>query len=235
MNITFTAETPSRGEDAFRRFSPRLGACAVRLLSLRILCAALLLAIQLATFRGHGQGALTITFDGPTLQPANTASLVQYYSEAGMWFRPMDSLGFVRYGGGNQNGVYPFNDTAYVQAGLNCDMSFGFDDGSLFGVVSADLARYLDSPPELNVTFVGYHADGSTVTKNVTATLPNDNTFHTWYFGPEWSFGLTRVEIPNYPWSLDNLVVIIPEPATTALLLVGVLAIGLLRLGRRRV
>jgi hypothetical protein len=45
--------------------------------------------------------------------------------------------------------------------------------------------------------------------------------FETFYFDKEWT-DLTRVEIPTYGWSLDNLVVAtIPEPATRALLLTG--------------
>lgn len=40
------------------------------------------------------------------------------------------------------------------------------------------------------------------------------------HFGPEFS-NLSRVEIWRIDWSLDNLVVSVPEPGTWALLLLG--------------
>ncbi len=44
--------------------------------------------------------------------------------------------------------------------------------------------------------------------------------FQTLYFGPEFS-GLVQVRIPTYGWSLDNLVVTIPEPSAGGLLFLG--------------
>lgn len=50
---------------------------------------------------------------------------------------------------------------------------------------------------------------------------------------PQFS-GLTRVEIPTYGWSLDNLVVIIPEPNSSSLMLAGGLVLMLLHAYRNR-
>ena len=41
-------------------------------------------------------------------------------------------------------------------------------------------------------------------------------TFHTFYFGSEFS-NLNRVEIPTWAWSLDNLVISVPEPSVQGL------------------
>jgi hypothetical protein len=94
-----------------------------------------------------------------------------------------------------------------------------------------DLAEYSMAFQEaLTVRFVGYKSDGSTVTADLVTDGIIDGTgpladFETFQFGPEWS-GLSRVEIPTALWSLDNLVVSIPEPGTWALLLLGSLLIA---------
>jgi PEP-CTERM putative exosortase interaction domain len=89
----------------------------------------------------------------------------------------------------------------------------------------------------VTVPFIGYRADGSTVTANFTTDGIIDGTgpladFETFYFGPEFR-GLTRVEIPTYDWSLDNLVATVPEPQTSALLLLGSVLISF-RVFKRR-
>ena len=56
--------------------------------------------------------------------------------------------------------------------------------------------------------------------------------FQTFYFGQEFS-GLTRVEIPTFGWSLDNLIVAVPEPSTFALLIAGAPVLWVLRRRRR--
>jgi hypothetical protein len=86
-------------------------------------------------------------------------------------------------------------------------------------------------PYAVTVPFVGYRFDGSVVNTSFTTDGIIDGTgpiadFQTFYFGPEFS-GLTRVEIPTYGWSLDNLYVSVPEPGTVALMIFGlVIAVG---------
>ncbi len=103
---------------------------------------------------------------------------------------------------------------------------FSFTNGSAFQMVSLDLAEFSTLYQEpLVVRFLGYHPDGSMVTTDFITDGIIDGTgpvadFQTFYFGPEFS-GLTRVEIPTYGWSLDNLVVTIPEPSVGGLLFLG--------------
>jgi hypothetical protein len=178
-----------------------------------------------------GQGTLHITFDGPPFQPPSSGFLVQQYFEEGMYFRPIPGTdGFVRAWTNRATG-WPDNGTPYVQTGAGDSLMFSYHNSASFGLLSVDLAAFSIGIPNFTVNFLGHRSDGSTIS---TSFSGSGIQFRTYNFSPEWSYDLTRVEIPNHTWSLDNLVVIIPEPGTNALLLVGALALGLLRLKRRR-
>jgi hypothetical protein len=180
----------------------------------------------------RGQGTLHITFDGPPFQVPGSQILVQQYFEKGMYFRPIPGTdGFARTWSNMPPG-WPDNGTPYVQTGAVDSLMFSYLSGPVFGLASVDLAGFSIGFPNYTVNLVGYRSDGGTI---ATSFSGSGIVFQTHDFGSEWSFGLTRVEIPNYGWSLDNLVVVIPEPGTTALLIFAALAVGLLRLGRRRV
>ncbi len=107
----------------------------------------------------------------------------------------------------------PDNGTVYIQAGLGSTLRFRFGDNSLFNVVSLDLTGYSTVVPQATVHFVGYRSTGEVVTRDIAV---NGIVFQTVTLGPEFS-GLTRVEIPTYGWSLDNLVLSVPEPTLAAL------------------
>jgi hypothetical protein len=176
-----------------------------------------------------GQGTIMIGFDGPPRIPPGSGVLVQSYSEAGMSFTPINpnSQGFGRVYETNANAPDPYNGTVYLQAPQGSTLRFSFAGGSsLFGLISAEVAGYSTVVPAFSIPFIGYRPDGSTVQTNFSGGGIN---FRAVYFGPEFS-GLSRVEIPTYAWSLDNLVVSIPEPNTGALLTTGVLALTLRRL-----
>jgi hypothetical protein len=183
-----------------------------------------------------GQGTLQITFDGPPVQPPGTAYTVTNYYESGMSFRPLaGSYGFGRVGASPVS-FQPDNGSAYLQATLAPaeTLRFSFTNNSVFNLNSVDLAEYSTVVPNaVTVHFVGYRHDGSIVTTDFTTDGIIDGTgpladFQTFYFGKQFT-DLDRVEIPTYGWSLDNLVVSIPEPATGALLLVGGLVFGALK------
>jgi hypothetical protein len=105
-------------------------------------------------------------------------------------------------------------------------LTFRSISGSTFDLFSVDLAEYSTVVPDaVTVRFVAYRQDGSVVTTDLTTDGIMDGTgpladFQTFSFGPEFS-NLTRVEVPTSAWSLDNLVVSIPEPGTWALLILG--------------
>ena len=198
------------------------------------------LGLFCVTAQSLGQETLHITFDGPPLQPPGTASYVQQYYEAGMWFRPSGMVGpgngFDRIGA-QPTPARPDNGTAYLRAALGDSLVFSFLSGSTFNLVSMDLAEYSTVVPNaVTVPVVGYRFDGSVVNTSFTTDGIIDGTgpivdFQTFHFGPEFS-NLTRVEIPSYGWALDNLVVAVPEPVTFALLILGIGVVAIWRFKR---
>jgi hypothetical protein len=163
------------------------------------------------------QGTLIITFDGPPLQPPNSQYGVTSYSESGMLFLPGPSDFDGQFERNNNAGgapAYPVDGGTYLQTGYGESLEFSFSSGSLFGLAAVDLAAYSTLIPNYTMDFVGYLSNGSTISTSFSGIGINFQTFD---FGPEWSSGLTQVEIPNAPWSLDNFVVAVPEPEGGAL------------------
>lgn len=197
------------------------------------------LGILLIVTPCFGQGTLHFTFEGPPPLAPGTGVYVQQYYESGMWFRPLGVIGpgngFDRRRGGGQLAGAADNGTTYLAGALGDSLQFSFTNGSSFSLVAVDLAEYSTVLPNaVTVPFYGYRADGSMVSTSFTTDGIIDGAgpladFQTFYFGPEFS-NLMRVEIPTYGWSLDNLVVSIPEPTTPALVGLG----GLALLARRR-
>lgn len=181
-----------------------------------------------------GQGKsepVRIAFDLPA-RPPGTGILLQSYYEAGFIFTSIAESGrFGRIAPGDPR------DPDFVTPFLNT--GFSLTSGGLFDLVSVDLAEYSTVVPDaVPVSFVGYYSDGTTVTTSFLTDGIIDGPagardFETFHFGPEFS-GLTRVEIPTYGWSLDNVVVVIPEPSTGTLLVFGAILLGLRRYRRTR-
>jgi hypothetical protein len=208
------------------------------------LCAAVtMLLLCCASARCLGQGTLQITFNGPPIQPPGTAKIVTNYVESGVSFASVpQSFGFIRMGSGTgqQSPIsgFPDDGTAYIQQIGSAPILFSFTDGSVFDLTSVDLAEYstiLSGP--VTVQFVGYHPDGSTVTESFTTDGIIDGA------GPQMDFqtfnftgftGVTSVEIPSSDWSLDNLVISVPEPTRSTLPLAGGLVLGVRKFYRLR-
>ncbi len=171
-----------------------------------------------ALYSSYAQGTFQVTFDEPTPQPPGTAYDITQYQESSLSFMPIQpDGGFGRSRGGRPGYLFPDNGTSYIQAALTERIAFSHLDGLAFGLVSVDLAGYSVVLPDFSVRFVGHTQAGGTVT---TTFSGSGLDFKTFYFGPEF-INLTRVEIPDSPWSLDNLVFSIPEPASGLVLLSG--------------
>jgi len=214
--------------------SIRIGCCHTTALRKMSLSSALFLLAGLISCMG--QGTLHITFDGPPEQPPGTGCIVQDYAEAGFLFKPLlepyqPGSGLDREGGGDPG--FPDNGTAYLQEYWP-GLAFSCTDGSPFGLASVDLAGFSTSYVAFAVSFVGHRPDGSTISKTFSGS---GMEFKTFSFDDEWAFGLVRVEIPtdlsSSGWSMDNLVIAVPEPASGALLACGAFAAMLLRKKRR--
>ena len=181
----------------------------LRITLLATLCLRLLSAVC------DAQG--TIGFDGPPVQPPGSAYTVQFYYEAGMQFLPLSgSDGFGRVWS-NPPAFLPNNGTPYLDASAGEGLIFDFSSGAQFNLQSVDLAGYSTVVPDFSVEFVGHLSSGGTVS---TAFSGTGIHFQTFTFGPEWT-GLTSVEIPNDAWSLDNVVVSVPEPSAASLVIVS--------------
>lgn len=182
--------------------------------------------VLLSTGNLDGQGTIRIGFEGPPVLRPGARIEVQGYSEGGVWFGPIPGTdGFARTWSGDPQVAY--NGTiAFLQATLGDSLMFGLLNSSSFTPLSVDLAGYSTVVPgPVTVPFVGYRPDGSTVTTSFTTdgivlgpSGPGD--FQTFFFPADFS-DVYRVEIPAYGWSLDNLVLSVPEPSTSALLTFG--------------
>jgi hypothetical protein len=183
----------------------------LRVLTSAICAGALILLSSKPCF---SQNALQIHFDGPPLQPPGTQYAVNEYDESGMWFQPSGPGSVLLRNGGGES-VYPDNGSAYLQVeeGLN----FGFSDGSQFDLISVDLAEFstvYGNPT--TVDFVGYHPDGSTVTEKFTTDGMDGSDFQTFTFQD--FADVVSVQVSGM-FSMDNLIVAVPEPASISLLL----------------
>jgi len=199
---------------------------------------ATLLALLACQAPGFSQGTFQwfVTFDGPPPIAPDSAIGINYYSEEGMIFTPITSEAqFTRNGGGGAG--WPSNGTAYLQALLGDSLAIT-ESGHHFGLVSVDLAEYsyLFQTPT-TVQFIGYKADGSTLTTEFVTDGIMDGTgplpdFQTFSFDSRFN-DLVRVEIPNVGWSLDNMVfsLPVPEPGACALIALG-FALATIRLSK---
>jgi len=160
-----------------------------------------LVVVTAKRFPNPVQNPVTVTFDGPPYAPANNVDATYSYGEGGFVF----AGNFTRQHT-NTTSSWPQDGSSYVQQGTG--FSFNQSGNSIgqnnpFGLISVDLAGYSASDPEMAITFVGQRSDGSTITTNFSGS---EIAFQTYYFGPEWAYGLTNVEIGGSSWAMDNLV-----------------------------
>jgi len=178
----------------------------------------------------------TITFNG-----AASFSGTNYY-ESGMWFHVVIPQGGPYYDDmaglpailGPSN--VPSNNTPYMvflrQYNPYDYVALSLTNGSTFGLASASLAD--PNSPSLSpvaITFVGFKRGGSAVTN--TFTTPGNGAYSllNYQFTSAFAFGLSAVEIYAPRWAMDNLVFMVPEPSSAALVSLGLLALVLRRRG----
>ena len=164
---------------------------------------------------GHclGQGTVTITFEGPPAQPPGTYSVISRYSGSGMLFTAPYML---LEGSGLAGG--PDNGTTYLATLLNTTLPVNSLSGAPFSMTSFDVAGFygLLTPPTLQV--VGFRQDGTTVTNSFTSIGTSFQTVHL----DSGFVGLNTVDLTG-GFAFDNMVVGIPEPSASGLILLGTL------------
>lgn len=190
-----------------------------------------------------GQGTIRVTFDGLPERPPGSTALFSFLSESGVGVHSFGRNSTLRWSG---NPLFPDNGSTYIQPRGSTDLFFNYGGSSWrFDAVSLDLALY--SASSLEPVTVQFVASGYTRTIDIIATTEFTITgavddqgrplFQTFYFPPEFS-GMYYLSVtPTTPlWSLDNLVIAVPEPSAAALLFVGglLLASQWLRRGWKR-
>ena len=185
-------------------------------------------AVALLTLVTSAQAQGTMTFNSAALFSGTQ------YTESGMVFQvvlphggtPDDMAGSPAITGPSN---IPYNSTPYM-VWLRQDNPFNYvslslTNGSAFGLASVQLADP-NSPSTslLPITFLGFRADGSTVTN--TFTTPGNNADHllSYQFTSAFASGLTSVQIDATRWAMDNLAFTVPEPSSVSLGLLGLLA-----------
>lgn len=179
-----------------------------------------------------GQEAIRVTFDRYQMPPGTVWSNGSYYAESSVQAEGRFTL---RWSG---DPLFPDNGTAYLQPSGG-ELFFVYRGATRsFDAVSVDLALY--SVSSLEPVTVQFAASGYSRRQDIIATaqftvagvvdVQGRPTFQTFYFPPEFR-GMYYLSVtPTAPlWSLDNLVVFIPEPASGTLLLFGALGLWLLR------
>ncbi|HEY9174821.1 MAG TPA: PEP-CTERM sorting domain-containing protein [Verrucomicrobiae bacterium] len=186
---------------------------------------ALLLGIQ---HNVHGQGTLHAAFDGPPTLPPGSAAGSANYVEPGQGVDVnARGGGFTRRWSGDP--MFPDNWTAYIQPGQSQLLFFTYmGAGHPFAAVSVDLA--LHSASSLEPVTVQFTASGysggiiATTAFTVAGTVDSQGqpAFQTFYFPPQFhDMYYLRLTPATSLWSLDNLVIYVPEPSALALLVVG--------------
>lgn len=189
----------------------------------------ILLALLFASFGiAPGQGTIHMTFDNLPTLPPGTTTLAYNYPESAVGAHALGGLFTMRSSGGP---LFPDNGSTYIQPRGSTGLFFDyFGSSRRFDAVSVDLALYSSS--SLDPVTVQFVASGYSRTSDIIATTQFTITpavdgqgrplFQTFNFPPEFR-GMYYLSVtPTAPlWSLDNLVISIPEPSVFALLVAG--------------
>src|SRR5882757_6538765 len=183
-----------------------------------------------SSLAAYAQGTLTVTFNHSVMESPGVIWGCGSYNESSMIFSPLPGSVAVWLVGQNYPGC-PDDHSTFLQGGFGDNIGFSSLTAQPFSMDSVDLAEFNTTTPDPStVKFIGYHSDGSTISTSFTTDGLADGfngvkDFQTFNFDPGWT-DLTHVEVvgaetPGHGWSMDNLVVAVPEPSTGALLVVG--------------
>jgi len=169
---------------------------------------------------GNFASGQTITFDGPPAQPPASSFAIGEYAEAGMIFKATGSHSYPNYVlGRTGSGIsfFPDNGSAFLQSVF--PLEFYFTNGSAFTLSSLQLAEYSVYFGSSTVTIEGFKSDGTTVSTNVLLDGVIDGNgplqdFQTFYPGTNFSSLIRVVVTPQQGYSLDNVVIGLPNPDT---------------------
>ena len=125
---------------------------------------------------------------------------------------------------------HPKNSSAYMlwyrQFNASDFVAIRLTNGHAFGLSSVQLADpNSPSSSHVPISFVGFLSNGSTVTNTFTTPSGGATNLLSYTFTSDFSSGLVSVDIFASRWAMDNLVFTIPEPATSALLGLGLVAL----------
>lgn len=181
----------------------------------------------------YGQGTLTVSFNHSVMDSPGVVWGCGSYNESSMIFNPLPGSVAVWLVGQNYAGC-PDDHSTFLQGGYGDNVAFSSLAAPTFAIKAVDLAEFSTVTPDPStVKFIGYRADGSTISTSFTTDGIADGRngaadFQTFNFDASWT-DLTHVEVagadtPGHGWSMDNLVVAVPEPSMGALFVVGALA-----------
>ena len=188
------------------------------------------LPILALLFASHTVTAAVVTFDTPSFP--GSSGRIEQYTESGVYlagaFNHADT-GII----GNPN-----NGTAFIQYDDTSSINIGMANGSLFNMVSIDIAELnVNFSAADTVTFIGYRPGSVMVTQSFTldGLMGMGSDFQTFFFDAGF-YGIQYAYVSDASlgyYSFDNLnVQAVPLPAAAWLFVSGL--VGLMRFGQRR-
>jgi len=185
-----------------------------------------ILAAALVLLAGEAGSAVIVNFDGLLENGPGARQVSSPYPELGFTFTALGA-GFESW----RTGAPGYAGSPALQNRVPDDTTvLTADGGAVFGLLSIDLSEvFAGSGQSVSVTFTGTKFDTSTVID--TFVLDGTHGFENFSFtGFTDLVSVSWIQTVDYH-QFDNVVLLIPEPATAALLILGLVGLAA---GRRR-